>query len=272
MRRFVDTTAGRAFCHLAAIALVLPTVTLTLAGRAEAQVTQLPSWAITEFKDLKGGATSKYGQVAADAVASELAKTNQYDVVPQESVKRSIETLGLSSPPEGLVNLSRIGQDVRATTIVAGEVIDYKVNAVGGGKQAIVAVRMVAYDVSSGLPVNGALEKGESTIRSGNVTDAALISDAVTQAATSPVTTVAMGKATTKADTSGVTPSARRILAAARKPTVAWIAQTGHARVPSSTPASAAAPAVKRKNAALPVCSTRTPTTSTVSAARTGTA
>ena len=183
MRRFVDTTAGRAFCHLAAIALVLPTVTLTLAGRAEAQVTQLPSWAITEFKDLKGGATSKYGQVAADAVASELAKTNQYDVVPQESVKRSIETLGLSSPPEGLVNLSRIGQDVRATTIVAGEVIDYKVNAVGGGKQAIVAVRMVAYDVSSGLPVNGALEKGESTIRSGNVTDAALISDAVTQAA-----------------------------------------------------------------------------------------
>ena len=183
MRRFVDTIAGKAFCHLAAIALVLPTVTLTMAGRAEAQVTQLPSWAITEFKDLKGAASTKYGQAAADAVASELAKTNQYDVVPQESVKRSIETLGLSSPPEGLVNLSRIGQDVRATTVVAGEVIDYKVKSVGGGKQAIVAIRMVAYDVSSGLPVNGALEKGESTIRSGNVTDETLISDAVAQAA-----------------------------------------------------------------------------------------
>ena len=183
MRRFVDTFAGKAFCHLAAMALVLPTVTLTVAGRAEAQVTQLPSWAITEFKDLKAGASSKYGQAAADAVASELAKTNQYDVVPQESVKRSIETLGLSSPLEGLVNLSRVGQDVRATTIVQGEILDYKVSSVGGGKQAIVAVRMVAYDVSSGLPVNGALEKGESTIRSGNVTDEALVTDAVGQAA-----------------------------------------------------------------------------------------
>jgi hypothetical protein len=114
VRRFVDTIAGRALCHLAAMALVLPTVTLTVAGRAEAQVQQLPSWAVTEFRDLKSPG-SKYGQVAADAVAGELAKTNRYDVVAQETVKRSIETLGLSSPLQGLVNLTRVGQDVRST-------------------------------------------------------------------------------------------------------------------------------------------------------------
>ena len=105
-------------------------------------------------------------------------------------MKRSIETLGLTSPLDQLVNLERVGQDVRASTIVAGEVIDYRVKQVGGGKQAIVAVRMVAYDVSSGLPVNGALEKGESTIRSGNVTNDALIVDAIQQAAAIGVRTM----------------------------------------------------------------------------------
>ena len=183
MRRFVDTFAGKALCHLVAMALVVPTVTLTMASRAGAQVTQLPSWAVTEFKDLKGANAFKYGQAAADAVASELAKTNHYDVVAQDTVKRSIETLGLTSPPEGLVNLSRIGQDVRATTIVQGQVVDYQVRQVGGGKQAIVALRMVAYNVAGSLPVNGALVKGESTIRSGNVTNETLVTDAIAQAA-----------------------------------------------------------------------------------------
>ena len=75
MRRFVDTFAGKAFCHLAVMALVLPTVTLTVARRAEAQVQQLPSWAVTEFKDMKGNASLKYGQAAADAVSKELATT-----------------------------------------------------------------------------------------------------------------------------------------------------------------------------------------------------
>lgn len=189
MRRFVDTIAGRALCHLAAMALVLPTVTLTVAGRAEAQVQQLPSWAVTEFKDLKSPG-SKYGQAASDAVAGELAKTNRYDVVAQETVKRSIETLGLTAPLQSLVNLTRVGQDVRATTIVQGEVADYRIDQVAGGKQAIVALRMVAYNVASGLPVNGALEKGESTTRGGNVADEVLIQDAIGQAAAIAVRTM----------------------------------------------------------------------------------
>lgn len=183
MRRFVDTFAGKALCHLVAMALVVPTVTLTVASRATAQVTQLPSWAVTEFKDLKGANSFHYGQSAADAVASELAKTNRYDVVPQDTVKRSIETLGLASPLDQIVNLSRVGQDVRATTIVAGEVVDYQVRQVGGGKEALVAIRAVAYDVASGLPVNGALVEGESTVRSGNVTNDTLVNDAISQAA-----------------------------------------------------------------------------------------
>ena len=189
MRRFIDTVAGKALCHLAAMALVLPTVTLTVAARAEAQVTQLPSWAVTEFKDLHA-ANSRYGQVAADAVSGELAKTNRYDVIAQETIKRSLDTLGLSSPLEGLVNLNRVGQDIRADVIVQGEVADYQVRAVGGGKQAIVVMRLTAIRVASGLPVNGALVRGESTIRGGNVTNEALINDAISQASADAILTM----------------------------------------------------------------------------------
>lgn len=186
MRRFVDTVAGKAMCHLAVMALVLPTATLAVVNRAEAQVQQLPSWAVTEFRDIKNG-NARYGQAASEAVSSELAKTNRYDVLDQGTVKRSIESLGLTSPLEGIVNLQRVGQDIRAKVIVQGEVLDYQVRAVGGGKQAIVALRVVAYNAQGGLPVNGALERGESTIRSGNVTNEALINDAIAQAAAGAV-------------------------------------------------------------------------------------
>jgi hypothetical protein len=77
----------------------------------------------------------------------------------------------------------RLGQEVKASTIVSGEIVNYQVRNVGGGKQASVAIRVVVYDVASSVAINGSAMDGVSTIRSGNVSDETLINDAISQAA-----------------------------------------------------------------------------------------
>ena len=108
--------------------------------------------------------------------------------MPKEAVRRAVETLNLTSPPVGLVDLSRVGQEAfgaqtRNGTIVKGEVVDYRVKKVKGGKQALVALRVVAYDSVNILPVNGTLERGETAVMSRKTSDQVLIVDAIRQAA-----------------------------------------------------------------------------------------
>lgn len=181
MRRFIASLTGRIVSHVVILAMVMPLLSLALVTRANAQVAIQPTWAVTEFKNLKSPGT-KFGQVAAESVAGELVKANEYDVVPQEGVKRVVKDLGLTLPLESLVNLLRVGSELRASTIVTGDIVDYKVDNVNGGKQARVAFRVKIYDVAAGIAINGAAVMGESTVRSGDVTDETLVDDAIGQA------------------------------------------------------------------------------------------
>jgi len=160
-----------------------------LIGRAEAQLQTLPSWAVTDFVDQKNR-NSKFGQIAAEAVSSELAKTQVYDVQPQESVARALDTLTLQKPVTDVTSLMRLAQELRVTTIVRGEVIDYAVRRVSGGKQASVVLRTVAVDAASGLDVNGATVQTTSTLRAGDVPDETLIAEAIGVAAAKSVQTI----------------------------------------------------------------------------------
>jgi len=181
VRRFIATLPGRLLGQLLILALLLPTITLALSSRASAQVAVLPSWAVVEFRNLKSPGT-EFGRNAAAAVAGELAKTGQYDVTPQESVQRAIETLGIASPPDVAVNLFRVAQEIRASTVVAGDIVDYRILNVGAGRQAVVQMQVSVYDVASGIRVNGAVVRGQSTIRPGDVTEEALVNDAIAKA------------------------------------------------------------------------------------------
>ncbi len=187
MRRFIQTLPGKLIAHLAVLSLVLPSLSLMFVAKAHAQLQSLPTWAVVEFVNKKGG---NYGVVAAEAVASEFAKTGKYDVVPQETIKRSMETLSLQSPVTDTTSILRLAQDLRASTIVRGEVVDYMIRNVGGGKQATVAMKVIVIDAASGLPVNGAGLTANSTVRAGEVTTETLVAEAIGTAANRAVSDV----------------------------------------------------------------------------------
>jgi len=186
VRRFITSLPGKVIGQLVIVALILPSITLALYSRASAQIATLPSWAITEFVNKKSPGTT-YGKAAATAIGNELAKTGAFDVVPSDTVDRAIESLTISSPPDGLVNMLRLGQEVHATSIVSGEIVDYRVQPAGSGKQASVVMKVLVYDVASGLPVNGAAIRGFSTIRAGSIADDTLIKDAIAQASSEAI-------------------------------------------------------------------------------------
>lgn len=161
-------------------ALVLPFLTLITFGRAEAQIQTLPSWAVVDFINVspggKGG--SKIGAMAADAMADELSKTGRYDVTPREQISRAITQLNLIAPVTEATSLARLANEVQATSLVTGEVVNWEVRPVGSGKQADVIVRSVVRDVASGLPVNGAAESASSSVRPGDTADDVLLNEA----------------------------------------------------------------------------------------------
>ncbi|CAN5376079.1 hypothetical protein BH11ARM2_BH11ARM2_02750 [soil metagenome] len=182
MRRFIASLSGKVISQLVILTLLMPTLTLALMSRAVAQVATLPTWAVVEFTNRKSAGTA-FGKSASAAIIGELAKTGRYDIVPQENIQRAIETLGVDSPPKGNVNLLRVGQEVRASTIVNGDIVDYEVLNADGGKRARVSMLVVIYDVTSGIAVNGVAEVGVSTTRPSNTSDDALINDAIAQGA-----------------------------------------------------------------------------------------
>lgn len=193
MRRFINSLAGRVVSHVVAASLILPTFSLAVAFSATtakagaSQSVELPEWAVVDFDNRKDKGT-KFGEVAAEAISSSLAKNPKYDVKPRDTVVRGVETLGLSQPIPTVTSLLRVGQEIfnrnsRASkTIISGEIVDYVVQKVSGGKLARASMRVVCYDIASGLPINGSATYGVSTVRAGDVSDEVLINDALTQA------------------------------------------------------------------------------------------
>lgn len=184
MRRFITTIPGRVLSHLAAVSLLLPFGTLFMASRASAQFAQLPVWIVVDFVNSapQGG---DFGKLAAEGVASELGKTNKYDVTPIETVRRTAESLGLQMPIPytKATNLLRLGQELKADSIVTGEILNYRIVASGGTKHADVIMRVVVLDAGSAMPVNGAAMVAHSADRVLSAPDQTLLQEAISAAA-----------------------------------------------------------------------------------------
>jgi len=192
VRRFIKSLSGKAVGQLVILAYLLPSLTLILTSRAEAQLTTQPTWAVLPFSvSPKAASVANLGNTAAEAVASELSKTNQYDVVPQEQIKRAAENLGLTLPLTDKTSILRLAQEVRASTIVTGDVVSYQILSNGGGKQAVVGMNVTVSDVASGLPINGAGVTSRSTVRVGpDIDNATLVNEAIGMAAADAVSTI----------------------------------------------------------------------------------
>jgi hypothetical protein len=167
-------------------ALLLPFLTLLTVTRAEAQIQTLPTWAVVDFVNRSPGGKGgeKIGALAADAIANELSKTGKYDVTPREQVARAIQQLNLVAPVTEATSLYRLAQELQATALVTGDVINWQVRPEGNGKQADVIVRCVVRDVASGLPVNGSAQSASSSVRPGDTPDEVLLQEAFSLVAT----------------------------------------------------------------------------------------
>ena len=188
MRRFITSVPGRLISHVAVLSLLLPFGTLFTLSNAAAQYAQLPTWVVVDFVNSapQGG---DFGQAATDAVATELGKTSKYDVTPVETVRRTAEGLGLQMPIPftKVTNLLRLGQELHASSIVTGELLNYRIVASGGTKHADVIMRVVVLDAASALPVNGAALVAHSADRVLSASDQTLIKEAVSAAASAAV-------------------------------------------------------------------------------------
>lgn len=182
MRRFIESRIARGVSVLLAYALIVPFLTFVSATRASAQIETLPLWAVVDFTNQSSKGGAGYGKTATEAVTSELAKTNKYEMIPAETVARAQTELGYTGTlrPDQLI---RLGQNIRAATIVSGQIVDYRVIEVGAGKQADVLLRVEVRDVASGLPINGAALKASSAIKGGDVSDETLVNEAISAAA-----------------------------------------------------------------------------------------
>ncbi|HWD39298.1 MAG TPA: hypothetical protein VG944_10645 [Fimbriimonas sp.] len=178
MRRFIASLAGKVLSHMVVVALLVWFFSTSFVVSAVAQAEFQPSMAVAQFT-VSDGLSASYGQTAGDAIHDELAKTGKFRVIPTDQVHRQISTMGLSEPLAGTTNILRVGQELRVGSIVSGGIYGARVENVAGGRQAKVAMQVVVYDVASGLPVNGAVVTGVSTVRSGNVSDQTLINDAI---------------------------------------------------------------------------------------------
>lgn len=175
-------TLGLACCSVAV-------ASVSMVAPSGGQTRCIPRWALTPFRDLKSEASS-YGAVAAAYVAAALAKTGAYDVVPQGAIAKSVTRLRLKPSLDEVDDLKRLGEDLRSSGVVRGELLDDVVRRIYQRKQAVVALRFVVYDAQTGLPVNGALARGESTLSESNVTDESLVQQAIQNGAEEAVRTM----------------------------------------------------------------------------------
>ena len=172
MRRFINSLTGKVTSAVAIFSLVLPTLALVLISqRAQAQIVSLPTWAVVQFDVKQGTAAPSIGQSAAEAMVNELSKSQKYDVLSSETVTRTIGNLGFVQPMTRKNELIRVGQELRANTIVSGEVVNSRIVNVSGGKRADVMMRVIVWDVASGEQVNGAAVLQSSGVRTGEVSD-----------------------------------------------------------------------------------------------------
>ncbi len=179
------------------MALLLPVFSLMFPAHAIAQsidgpLQTLPAWAVVPFNDKaeKPMQGLNVGTMASEALISELLRTQRYDVQESDAVDRVMQRIGATMPLTDKNQLVRIGQELRVTSIVSGEVLNYRVVSSNGSKHADVVMRFFVWDVAAGTVVNGAALSASSGMRAGDTSDETLINEALTTGAVNAISEI----------------------------------------------------------------------------------
>ena len=149
-----------------------------------------PQWAVIDFSNKSGMGGAELGGSASDAFATLLSGTNKATIVGKEYVERGVKELELTQPLTRDLDYLRLGQWLQVETIFIGEVQKARINKGGNGKSADVVLVVRGIDVASNLPIMGAAVPGQSSERSGDVSDATLLNEAVNYAAQRAVSNI----------------------------------------------------------------------------------
>ncbi len=191
MRQFFGRLCGTAFSlnnGLKDLRLTLASVFalmffLGIPTTVFAQVQEIPSVVVVDLTLGPKVKSGDLGRIAAEELRLELAKVGSSDVIAYETIKRALEDLGQEGIPTDRATLTRLGQTLGASSIVVGEVLEARIDAVGGGSQARILIKIQMRDVASGLAINGAQVIGNSGVRTGDVSEETMFSDACKAAA-----------------------------------------------------------------------------------------
>lgn len=166
-------------------ALLVAAATFGLVVPATAQIQQTDRYAVTDFAVKVPNADVDLGVEARDKVRDSLSQVfgRNRETVPTDQVTRAMRDLGLMPPVTRAADLLRLGDAVDAQYVVTGEVANWRIVEVSGGRQAQVLMVVQVRNVSGGVPVNAAVATGKSAPRAGDTSDATLLADALTDGA-----------------------------------------------------------------------------------------
>jgi hypothetical protein len=155
-------------------------LTFGAAGKAAAQAQDFPAVAIIDFSVNSSRVdVPELGAMSAAAVRTEFGRLGSADVVPNETINRTIMEMGWQTPPTDRAGMIRLGQNLNVDTMITGEVRDARIYTSGSGRQAKILVALSMHDVASGLVINGAQTIGSSGVRTGEVATSSLYQDAI---------------------------------------------------------------------------------------------
>ncbi len=159
-------------------------VVLSLLTGLALQITSKPVWAVPAFNAVH----PRYGLFAACFVTSELFKTKGLEVIVPDTFGLLADRPDVKKPiqvPDDVAGVFSSIDDPhgRANVVVFGRLDNLRILKVGAGKQARLALRIVAYDVVSSIAISGAYEVGNSLIRDPSVSNEDLVVDAIHEAA-----------------------------------------------------------------------------------------
>lgn len=192
MRRLKNSPFARFTSRVVAAAMLVNIIGFPFAiTPARAQLSgAAPQWAVIDFSNKSGLGGAELGGSASDAFATLLSGTNKATVVGKESVERGVKELELTQPLTRDLDYLRLGQWLQVETIFVGEIQKARINKGGNGKSADVVLVVRGIDVASNLPIMGAAVPGQSSERSGDVSDATLLNEAVNYAAQKAVSDI----------------------------------------------------------------------------------
>jgi len=124
--------------------------------------------AVVDFRNRSKMPGQMFGRMATDAIVLELLRSGKFGVTSADALEAKMKDLGYQ-PPLTPRLMTRLGQEVGATSVVNGEVVYLKVSRDDKQAEARIIVRML--DVASGQLVNGAIATGRSHPRIGYAAD-----------------------------------------------------------------------------------------------------